>query len=122
MTAVSYRGKHVKLVGHRANTAALLKRLRSKHPACVLPGERYQDMLKLYGRLKNRLGERDAIDSFEANREYEKTVRDTFEMLLLPVSSAAAAAAGQGAGLALQGAPAAPVVPDLWLEPCVRHR
>lgn len=38
-------------------------------PVCINPGERYGGAVKVYSRIKNKLGERDDIDSFD---EYQK--------------------------------------------------
>ncbi len=115
-TSESHCGKHVKLVSPRANAASLAKRLSSGHPAAIAPGHRYGDAVKLYAKVKNRLGERDAIANFDDHRAYNARVRDALQWLLLPV---AADPAGPRLDLT---AVAAPEVPADWLEAVARDR
>jgi methylase of polypeptide subunit release factors len=75
-------------------------------------------MLKLYAKVKNRLGERSAIGSFEEHQAYSAKVRETLQWLLLPLHPTATTTttttAAAPVGLVLQGV-AAPHVPSEWL-------
>lgn len=83
---VKWDGKAVYVACPQANTIiSALRRLENGLPVCVKPENRYSSVIRLYSRLKNRLGERDAIASFDDHQKYTRRVRKVFENLLLPL-------------------------------------
>lgn len=74
----------------------------------IAPGSRYTDVLRLYSRLKNRLGERSSIGSFDALQRYNSRIGRFFRNFYLPL-------AADRASLDLVGV-SRPAVPGKWLQ------
>ena len=55
---------------------------------CAPAQRRYTDALSLYSRVKNRLGERDSIASFDEHQAYTRRVQSVLAGMLLPVDPA----------------------------------
>eukprot|EP00041_Stephanoeca_diplocostata_P031468 m.980326 g.980326 ORF g.980326 m.980326 type:complete len:649 (+) comp23964_c4_seq1:115-2061(+) len=105
---VKWNDKAVYIACPQANTiASALRRLKNGLPVCIKPENRYSSVIRLYSRLKNRLGERNAIASFDEHQQYTRRVRKVFENLLLPLGHI-------NGEVRLSGVPG-PAVPKEWL-------
>jgi len=63
----------------------LLDLLAAGTAVIFAPGTRYGNCCELYARVRDMLGRRDAIDSYDAQQAYYARVADTFRGLSMPV-------------------------------------